>query len=164
MKPLTWRVVFVSAGITALVLAASLRLSREGSRPIQSTEQISDPSVDSLARLETKRRIAHEVLDGRTSLLAAASAFRRLDEHGLPWIHKPECFASAATEDEGYCRWVIGWASTEAPNGQGDEAKNRLQAELAAMLRAGTLHLPDANRPNPGDGDATSRPSSALGN
>ena len=151
MKHLTWRVAFVGAAITALVLVAFLRLTHEGRRPIHSSiEQLSGPLDDSLARLESKRRIAHDVLAGRTSLLAAAGAFRRLDVHGPFWTHKPECFASAASEDEGYCRWVIGWASTEAPNGQADEVIKRLQAELATMVRDGTLHLPDVKGAAPG--------------
>jgi hypothetical protein len=150
MKRSTWRVAFIGAGITALVLATSLRLNREGRRPVHSTELLSDSSVDSLARIETKHRIARDVLAGRTSLLAAAAAFRRLDEQPPAGARGPHFWMAAASTDEAYCRSVIAWASTEAPDGQANEVMKRLKAELATMIRDGTLHLPDAKDAAPG--------------
>jgi len=154
MKSLTWRVTLVGAWITGVALATSLCPTREWKRPVpRCSEIIFGPAVDSLARLETKRRIVRDVLAGRTSLLMGAAEFRRirLSEHAPSWFPRPTCFAGAASKDEGYCRWVIAYASAEAPPERAEDVTKRLQAELAAMIRNGTLHLPDADGANPVD-------------
>ena len=52
-------------------------------------------------------------------------------------------YPNAVSEDEIHCLLVIVYVGTEAPPEQAAELTGRLHAELDAMLRDGTLRLPD---------------------
>jgi hypothetical protein len=128
-----------------LVYHAHVRFNRSPILKASSVVSEADPSLpEIISRIDAKRRVANEVIAGRLSLLQAAAAFRNLDERWpcnvIPWAY----FPNAASEDEVYCLLVIGYVRCEAPPERADELTKRLQAELAAMLRDGTLHLPDA--------------------
>ncbi len=95
------------------------------------------------ARTIAKGRIADEVIAGRLSLLQGAAACRDLDKL---WPRSPiiwAYFPNAVSEDEVYCLHVIGYVANEAPPNRAAELTDRLHAELDAILRDGTLHLPD---------------------
>jgi hypothetical protein len=152
MKNLTWRVAVVGAWMTALALLASLHLSRQWGRPIPIRGvQLRGPAVELSARLETKSRVARDVVMGRTPLLAAAAVFRRLDDQSPCYAHARNGSVDAPSEAEAYCRSVIGWVATEAPPERADELTKRLQSELDAMIRDGALHLPSAGDAKPAD-------------
>ena len=95
------------------------------------------------ARLTAKYHVADEVIAGRTSLLQAAAAFRSFDKRWPRAMDLCSGSPDAAPEAEGYCLKVIGYVAAAAPN-RGSELTLRLHAELDAMLRNGTLHLPDS--------------------
>jgi hypothetical protein len=153
VKKWSWRISLVGAWATVLALGTSWRLSHEWRRPAPPNGEIICGPIADLAeegpRLKARSRIAHDLLVGRTSLLAAAAAFRRLDDHPSSWARRPIGYEGAASEDEGYCRVVITWASFEAPPGRADERMGRIRAELDARLKDGTLRLPDAEDANP---------------
>ena len=95
------------------------------------------------ARMTAKFRVADEVIGGRRSLLQAAAAFRDLDERWPRTADPYSGYPNAASEAEVYCLKVIGYVDAEAPPDRAAELTRRLHAELDAMLRNGTLHLPD---------------------
>lgn len=101
------------------------------------------PDYSGIARLETKRRLIGAVIAGRLSLLQAAANFRDADRRGpRPAVFALCVFPGAASEEEGYCRSVISWVHVKAPREQAEELTRRLQAELDAHVRDGTLRLP----------------------
>ncbi len=137
--------VVVGAWLTAVAVAAFPYLSREGRTPTPSPiAEPLGPNLDVAPRVEAKRRIAQGVLAGRTSLLAAAAALRRLDENPPVWLIRPTCLLEGASEDEDYCRFAISWVRRESTAEQVEQVTKRLQVELAGMIRNGTLRLPDA--------------------
>ena len=71
-----------------------------------------------------------------------------MDEHPPSWLSAPGCCNGADPKDEAYCRAVIFYVRREGPQERADEATSRLEAELDAMLREGTLHLPDVRDVN----------------
>jgi hypothetical protein len=136
-----------------LVYHARGRLQRSQSlegQPILLCESCAE-TKGILARTRAKARMAHEVIAGRLSLLQAAAAFRDLDERWPravnPWAAFPD-----ASEDESYCLKVIGYVDTEAPSDRASPLTRRLHVELDAMLRNGTLHLPDSDDGSTSDG------------
>jgi hypothetical protein len=164
MKKWSGRIAFVGAWATVLALGTSWRLNHDWRRPAPpSSELLCGPIADiadEAPRTEAKSRVIHDLLAGRTSLLAAAAAFRRLDDHPPSWARRPTNFEDAASEDEGYCRVVIVWASFEAPPGRADERMSRIRAELDARLKDGTLRLPDSEGADAADDRAAPIPSS----
>jgi hypothetical protein len=85
-----------------------------------------------LERLEAKKAIIGQLIDGRLHLIDAAARFRELA--------RPANAAGAMMEahgnDEYWCRSVIGWvclALGERPE-RADALAGRLEAELAAHL------------------------------
>jgi hypothetical protein len=95
------------------------------------------PDVEGLKRIEAKHQIVRDLLAGRTSLLGAAAAFRRLDETASPrWVRAPQIFIDAASEEEAYCRSVVAFVRTTE---RSEETADRLQAEFNALLSSGNL-------------------------
>ena len=81
------------------------------------------------------------MIAGRLSLLPAAAAFRDMqDPKWLPGLLDSN--RGAASIDEVYCRSVIGYVGARPPD-RAKEVARRLEAELSARLRDGTLHLPE---------------------
>ena len=95
-------------------------------------------------RLEAKRRIAHDLIAQRLTLLQAAERFFDLNEvnpdfywEGFRDLH-PEM-----SDDERCCRQVITIVRWElrAESDNGEAVVKRLEAELQAHLRRGALRL-----------------------
>jgi hypothetical protein len=127
-----------------LIYHAHDRLNRSPIRKETSVVLEAGPMYSAItSRMAAKRQVANEVIAGRLSLLYAAAAFRHLDER---WPHTamPSIFfPNAASDDEVYCLLVIAYVRAEAPPERAADLGDGLQAELAAMLRDGKLHLPD---------------------
>jgi hypothetical protein len=95
------------------------------------------------ARLLAKSRVVEELIAGRQSLLQAAGAFRDLNARQPPCdvrLAFPEC----ASPDEAHCRCVIEFVRQLAPRDQVPELTSRLEAEVEARLRDGSLRLPES--------------------
>jgi hypothetical protein len=98
-----------------------------------------------LQRGNRKIQVVEEVIAGRLSLVEAAARFRDL------WREEPPVsvegfrrYYAGASDEERYCRAVIGCSGTMT-TGQPEkdqEVTRRLEAELAELLRSGTLRLP----------------------
>jgi hypothetical protein len=101
-----------------------------------------------LARIDGKNRVAAEALAGRLTLLEAAARFRDLSPADLPEVVRAQRqgLYPAASEEERYCREVIGWAGAalEARHQPDGGALRRLEAELDEHLRRGPIRLPVA--------------------
>jgi hypothetical protein len=98
---------------------------------------------DRLTRLAAKGQATEEVIAGRRSLLDAAAEFRRWD--ALPPRQTPETGPLEIAGDgpeERYCRCVIWWVHYQAPPERADELTRRLEDELDARLKDGSLRLP----------------------
>jgi hypothetical protein len=131
--------------VCALVNHARERMQRQQSLETQSPVlyESSAESKGVAARMTAKYRIADEVIAGRLPLLQAAAAFRSLDER---WPRAADLCSgcpNTAPEAEVYCLKVIAYVDAEAPH-RGSELTRRLHKELEAMLRNGTLHLPES--------------------
>ena len=145
-----WTLSALAAGAIAVgVGLMAYRLTRAPDAPghsiVAPASDASPLEVRAVAeRMQQKRRIADEVIAGRTALLDAAAAFRRLD---AGWPKSPAdirtVFPEAATPEEAYCRSVIQYARTESPRDEADDVARRLEDDLAARLRDGPLHLPE---------------------
>jgi hypothetical protein len=85
-----------------------------------------------LERLEAKKAIIGQLIDGRVRLLDAAAQFREL---ARPGTASAEAF-ERQDSDEYWCRSVIGWvclALGEQPE-RADPLASRLETELSAHL------------------------------
>ena len=165
MKVRSWKAAVLGTWLIALAAGVAFHHSGKRAGPwdqaaAPASVQLCGPPTDLFLqplRMEAKRRIAHDVLVGRTPLLAAAAAFRRMDEPPPSWLRTPGCYNGANSKDEAYCRSVIYYVCREGPRERTDEATSRLEAELDAMLREGTLRLPDVRDANQtGDGTVCS--------
>jgi len=96
-------------------------------------------------RILAKGQIADALVAGRLTLPEAAARLRDVDARSLDF--RPAVFERAYpgnSDDERYCRAAIGWAASRL-HGRPDEAPEvvvRLERELDAYLRRGTLRLP----------------------
>ncbi len=93
------------------------------------------PDLEGMKRLNDKQQIVDEVLARRTSLCAAAAAFRRLDDGASSrWVRAPQVFPDAPSEEEAYCRSVLAYLHTAVALERTEAIADRLQAELNAIL------------------------------
>jgi hypothetical protein len=90
-------------------------------------------------------RLAERVVEGQLMLFEAAERFRDINETSpdFSWVIFRGAFPDG-TDDERFCRFVITMAQIHYA---GDECRARavaarLEAQLAAELRRGTLRLP----------------------
>ncbi len=105
----------------------------------------SSPPLDESVRFSQRNEIITDVIDGRLSLLEAASAFHNLDRQSPPLL----VTYPGDSDGEKVCRRVIAWvrvrlqsdpADTEAqPQSEGSTSPAasvlaRLERELAAMM------------------------------
>ncbi len=98
------------------------------------------------ARIRAKRAIAQELIAGRLSLWQAAADYRGLGLQGRP-DRVRDAFPLAGSEEEAYCRSVIGYVGTVALEDQSDDVADVtcvLEAELYDRLQEGTFRLPDS--------------------
>jgi hypothetical protein len=85
-----------------------------------------------LQRLEAKKAIIGQLIDGRLRLLDAAARFRELARP----VQAPAESSEGHDGDEYWCRSVIGWvclALSEQPE-RADPLAGKLEAELTAMI------------------------------
>jgi hypothetical protein len=158
MKLRSWNAAAFSIWLAALTGVVMIHLSREddhttlngrgrlrGPAATSPGVILCGPDVDGVMRMEAKQQIVHELLAGRTSLLAAAAAFHRLDE-GAPfrWVRAPQIFVEAASEEEAYCRSVVAFLRRTEPTQCSKETADRLQAEFNALLSSGNLRAASA--------------------
>jgi hypothetical protein len=94
-----------------------------------------------LQRLDAKKEIIGQIIDGRLRLLEAASRFRRLSR---PTTGGAGIVAARNDSDEDLCRSLIGWvylALSERPE-RAEALSDQLEAELAAHLKQhGSVNL-----------------------
>jgi hypothetical protein len=92
-----------------------------------------------LQRLDAKKEIIGQIIDGRLRLLEAASQFR-----GLSRTAGAVIAAARNDSDEDLCRSLIGWvylALSERPE-RAEVLSDQLEAELAAHLKQhGSVNL-----------------------
>jgi hypothetical protein len=92
-----------------------------------------------LQRLDAKKEVIAQIIDGRMRLLEAAQQFRQLNR---PVALGPAIGRNVADED--LCRSLIGWvylALSERPE-RADALSDQLEAELSAHLKLhGTVNL-----------------------
>jgi hypothetical protein len=98
-----------------------------------------------LRKIKAKDYIAIELIEGRLSLLEAVQRFRGFD--GRRSDLQEELFRKfipGASEEERYCRFVIGWACNvlEVGSAQALEVRRRFEAELEQLSRDGRLNHP----------------------
>ena len=137
---MVWAAPAVLAGVIGLRL---LYRAQSPPAPPSREDVLMSPAPPSAARLESEYRMAQEVAAGRLSLLEAAAGFKALDANPPPgWVFAER--EPGLSDEEYYCRRVIGFVGGALPPEQADPAIPRLQADLEARRRDGTLHLPDA--------------------
>jgi hypothetical protein len=148
----------VSLGLPGLLLAGAVSLERT-SPPASVGAGQGPPDLEAHrgARLDKDRRfllwenaakihVAREVIRGRLGLLEGAAALRALDGYRparLGPLYRDG--QSGRSEEECYCRTLLGWARGVGP-GRGTDAARvaELEAELRERLkRPGPLRLPD---------------------
>jgi hypothetical protein len=104
---------------------------------------------DILRRAAAKQRLAVEVIEGRLSLVEAATRFRDLDEQPPPfhWQAFRDAFPGAS-DDERHCRQVLNyvWGELQDRPDADPALLGRLEAELQDLLARGNFRLP---RPDP---------------
>ena len=86
-----------------------------------------------LQRLDAKKEIIGQIIDGRLHLVEAAGAFRELN----PFASNTSTGRVRKESDEDLCRSLIGWvhlALSERPE-RADSISDRLEAELADHLK-----------------------------
>jgi hypothetical protein len=104
---------------------------------------------DILRRAVAKQRLTVEVVEGRLSLVEAATGFRDLDEQPPPfdWRAFRDAFPGAS-DDERHCRQVLCYVGGELQGRPGADPAllGRLEAELQDLLARDDFRLP---RPDP---------------
>jgi hypothetical protein len=94
-----------------------------------------------LQRLDAKKEIIGQIINGRLRLLEAANQFRRL---GRPANGGVGLVAARNDSDEDLCRSLIGWvylALSERPE-RAEALSDQLEAELSAHLtQHGSVNL-----------------------
>jgi hypothetical protein len=98
-------------------------------------------------RTESRRRVLHEVLAGRETLLGAAASLRAIDTTPADFQLEHPKFFPGSSEDERLCREVIVRVTNEVKAKDPDHAASwraRLEAELQEHLRThnGVVALP----------------------
>jgi len=96
-------------------------------------------------RIEAKRQLLDELLEGRRDLFETAACFRNLDQGDAQYNWTAfRLFYSGATDDERHCREVL--ASLEAALSldgcMSAAVLNRLQRDLQERLGNGPISLP----------------------
>ncbi len=150
-------VLFAALGLGCLLgLEWLVRLGRELSDlPYQvhllqeatSRRQEMDRVSRQLTRIiDLKARITQDLVEGRTTLLRAASQFRHLNEKADLARGRFQSY-SGGIAAESLCREVIGWVRLrlqEKPDPSGSDLVWHLEAELTDLLsRSGGLQLPE---------------------
>jgi hypothetical protein len=138
-----------AAGVLAVGVICRLGgLSSGPPGPRRVSVQLCGPNTGLIARMETKRRLAEEVIDGRRTLLEAAAAYRALDAE---WTPCPGIIAPApppgVPEGEYYCRMVIDWVKGEAPRDRAKGAGARPGGGIGRPAARGRVAA--ARRANP---------------
>ncbi len=96
------------------------------------------------SRSGAKVRIVDDLIAGRLTLLETAAAFRDADAREGPRTMVAAGFPGCSSLDEAYCRSVIAYAGERSCPATREALTRGLEAELAARLRDGTLHLCNA--------------------
>jgi hypothetical protein len=94
-----------------------------------------------------KRCIVLDLLDGRTTLLQAASQFRLLDPKAPACsFAPPELVQRQCSPEELHCRAVIRWVQAvlgARDPGLSERVASQYEEELDRLLQRGVLRLPD---------------------
>lgn len=107
--------------------------------------ELDEKSAGVLRRVVEKQRLAHEVCEGRMTLLEAAARFRDLNT--MPPAFRAEYLTTAfagGSEAERLCRHVLAFVRAELPlaASQAEEMTARFEAVLQAHIESNTLQLP----------------------
>jgi hypothetical protein len=94
-----------------------------------------------------KRGIVLDLIDGRTTLLQAASQFRLLDPKAPACSFAPtEWVQRQCSQEELHCRAVIRWVQAvlgERDPGLSERVASQYEEELDRLRQRGVLRLPD---------------------
>jgi hypothetical protein len=107
-------------------------------------EQLDEALQATQRRTVAKAELAQEAAAGRLTLFEAAARFRDLDagvteDYRCGWRH----LAEGASDEERYCRQVIGYARLALRDrSDGPALLDRLRAQLDEALARGDLRLP----------------------
>ena len=132
----------------------------DGGQPVMTTVTDAAPDIV-LLRIFAKRQIAHDIIEGRRSLVEAATLFRELNH--LPptapdWLpgdgYQFALRTPVSNDDERLCRQVIEWVYSavriKGTPALAEQAAARLEAEFRAAPRAhGVIWLPPASALTP---------------
>ena len=96
-------------------------------------------------RIESRLRTAHDVIEGRLTLLQAAEHYRDVSESAADYDWEDfRSKTSGASDDERYCRLVIKYVKTELERKNPSQVKpvqTRLDSELTSLMACGRLRL-----------------------
>jgi len=96
-------------------------------------------------RIESRLRTAHDVIEGRLTLLQAAEHYRDVSESAADFDWEDfRGKTSAASDDERYCRLVIKFVKSVLEQENQSQARffqTRLETELAGMRNGGRVRL-----------------------
>jgi hypothetical protein len=113
---------------------------------VQLDEQLDDQIQAAGERSAAKNEVAEDVAAGRLTLLEGAARFRDLDASAAESYRQGwRRLAQGASDDERYCRQVLGYLAAvlrDRPDG-GAAVRGRLEAELQRRLERGELRLPE---------------------
>jgi hypothetical protein len=102
--------------------------------------------ADVLRRLDARQQVADAVIDGRLGLLEAAARFRDLTPADEATRHCLQAVYPGVSDNERFCRAVIGWVRgtvRERAPAEAHRRAARLEAELEGYLRRdGRVALP----------------------
>ncbi len=150
----TWKQFLLAASATAVVAGAiGLRLARgpDAPEPDDAPGWHSDPPAEVAAlaaRSQAKAAAVRELTAGRRTLLETAAAFRDLDAQWPPQrVPIRDSFPESSSDDEAYCRAVLMYVWHIPPRDHPAEWVRRLNDELDARRRDGTLRLPEPPAP-----------------
>jgi hypothetical protein len=122
----------------------------------QRSRNLEEQRAEILRRVHTKYYLAGDVAEGRLGLLEAAALFRDLDRQWPALEPDPRHAHLGITEEERYCRAVIGLVRlTLHDRAEGGAAVvERLEAELRSHLERGNLRLPAHPPADSGSGNS----------
>jgi hypothetical protein len=112
----------------------------------QLDERLDEQIQATQERSAAKNGVTEDVAAGRLTLLEGAARFRDLDASAPEGYRRAwRQLAKGASDDERYCRQVLGYLAAVLRNrpGGGAAVRGRLEAELRRRLERGELRLPE---------------------
>jgi hypothetical protein len=147
------RLLLILALLSAVLIAATGAWQWRGRAPLPEAadEEAREAELDrrlrvARQRIDAKRAGVWRLLAGELTLREAAALFRDINAEPADCPCPDNHLWPNASPEERLCRQVIAWAWAEArddPSGAVRKVVDRLEAELAALLAAGAIRLPE---------------------